>query len=358
MQPINTLSNSINVCYFPGRERNYSRSRVLVNSMREAGLNVLDCSSKSKSIFRYFYSFFNFLKNKGKCNIVFVGFMGQPLVPFVKMFTRKKILFDAFVSCYQTLAFDRKIIRPNGVSAFIVRFFEKYSCQLADQVLLDTNQHIQYFIQQYHLPVEKFDRILVSSDTSVMYPREGKKLNDFLVHFHGEFQALHGAEYIIEAAKLIPHIQFQLLGHGYTLKNCQKLTKQYNLKNITFLTPVTYMELPNVISKATVCLGIFGNTQKTNLVIPHKVYEALALKMPLITSDTPAARELLTHEENVLFCKAANPKSLADAIERLYNDESLRIKIASNGYNTFKHYCSEKIMGNQLKAIFLDLIKK
>ena len=347
----------ISICYFPGRESTYVRTRVFLNGMRQAGIIVFDCSYPKKKIYRNIISFFKFLKYKNKSDIILIGFLGHFFLPFVKLFTRKKIIFEAFLSTYQTLAFDRKSIKPHGFLAKIIRFIEHFDCQLADLVLLDTNQHIQYFIDQYQLNRIKFRRSLLSCDDKLMTPRLNISEDQFIVHFHGEFQALHGAKYIIEAASFIPHVQFRMIGGGKEWQVCYQLAQSLKIKNIEFIPPVRFDIIPEYISSASICLGIFGETQKTQLVIPFKVYETLSMAKPIITADSPAIRELLSHNENVYLCEAANPKSLADAIETLRNDKLLRKKIAENGYRLFKENCTPKIIGEQILEWSNDLLK-
>lgn len=346
----------MNICYLPGRESSYVRTRVLLHGMRSAGLTVFDCSFPKRARYRYLVSFCKFLFYKGKSDVVFVGFLGQPLMPLVRLFTRKKIIFEAFLSVYQTLAYDRKSIAPGGLIAKIVRFFERLSCRLSDVVLLDTNQHIDYFLKEYHLDRQKFRRLFLGADDTLMYPRPQDSAGDFLVHFHGEFQALHGAKYIVEAARLLPEINFQMIGKGKELAYCLELAKRHDLKNIRFIPPVRFDLLPGYIHQAAVCLGIFGETQKTRLVIPLKVYEALAMGKPIVTADTPAVRELLTHRENVYLCEAANPASLANAIKELYSDGSLRQRIANNGFEIFQKKCSPQILGQEVLKISRELL--
>lgn len=341
----------LKICYFPGRETNYARNRVLLKGMREAGLVVYDCSYPKRNFLRYVAGFVKFLCFKARCDIIFVGFLGQFLVPLVKLFTKKVVVFDALISIYQTLAFDRRAIPPSGLLARLARFADRFSCQLADKVFLDTQQHIDYFVAQFRLDKNKFSRIFVGSEDSVMHPRQRSDSSDFIVHFHGEFQSLHGTEHIMEAARLLPDIKFQLIGKGSALKKCVEMAKHYNLNNVTFIPPIPYEQLPEYMAKASVCLGIFGETQKAQLVIPHKVYEALAMAKPLITADTPAARELLTHKMNAFLCEAANPRRLAEAILELKGNPSLCSQIAENGYKLFQEKCSPLRIGRQISEI-------
>jgi len=346
----------IKICYLPGREADYVRTRVITRGIEQSNLKLYNCASQKKSNLRYLFSFFKFLKMKGQCDIILIGFMGQFLVPLVRLFTRKKIIFEAFLSAYQTLAFDRKSIKPKGLVASIVRYFEKLSCQLSDMVLLDTDEHVQYFIDQYNVPKEKITKLILGADDQIMYPSEKEEDKPFLVHFHGEFQALHGVKFIIEAASIIPDVPFQMIGGGRDFEQCKKMVSDLKIKNIRFIPSVPLSKIPTYINKATICLGIFGETQKTKLVIPFKVYEQVAMRKVNITADTAAIRELFTHEKDIYLCKSADPKSLADAILHLKNNEELRLKIARGGYETFLKTATPKIIGERIETLVQSIL--
>jgi len=175
--------------------------------------------------------------------------------------------------------------------------------------------------------------------------------NKFLIVFWGYFIPLQGVEYIIKAAKLLEKhqdIQFQIIGKGQEYGKILDFVNKLSIKNINLLGRVSYEALPDYIEKADICLGIFGDTQKTLRVIPNKVYEAIAMKRPVITADTPAARELFTDRENILFCKTADPEDLAKKILELKNNKDLREKIVEGGYKIFKKSATPKIIGKEL----------
>jgi glycosyltransferase involved in cell wall biosynthesis len=65
------------------------------------------------------------------------------------------------------------------------------------------------------------------------------------------------------------------------------------LQNVEFIEFLEQKELTQYIHHADICLGIFGETEKAKRVIPNKVYEAMAMKKPVITGNSPAAREFL-----------------------------------------------------------------
>lgn len=349
-------SKQLKICYFPGREATYMRTRVLLKAIPESGMELLDCSYPKKNVFRYLYGFAKFLKYKRNADIIFVGFLGQHLIPVIRIFTRKKIVFDAFLSVYQTLAYDRNRIRPNGILAGFVKYFEKLSCDLSDLIILDTQEHINYFVDQYGIERGKCRHVLVGCDDELLNASSKPPAsNQFIVHFHGEYQRVHGAKYIIEAAKLLPHIKFQMIGSGKGQPECVALMEKYNLENIKFYDSVPYDQLIHFMSQASVCLGLLGDSDKVQLAIPIKVYEALAMGKPVITADTPAIAELLTHKENVYLCKAGDPQSIAAAIQELFDDQLLRDQIGESGRRLFQEKCTPKMIGEDLKSILEEM---
>ena len=177
----------------------------------------------------------------------------------------------------------------------------------------------------------------------------------FAVLFWGNFIPLQGIQYIIKAAKTLEQyqdIKFEVIGNGQTYAEMMELVKKLSVKNIVFIDKMTQEDLVGYIKKADVCLGIFGDTGKTQRVIPNKVYEAIAMKKPVISGDTPAIRELFTDRENVLLCLVADADDLADKILELKNNQDLRYKIANNGYEIFKSSGIPKVIGGKL---FQDL---
>lgn len=349
----------MNILYFGTYNPDYSRNRVLIKGLRENGVRVIECNSRSKSVFKYIDLIFKYFSLKEDYDAVIVGFPGQEAIFLARALTEKPIIFDTFTSHYGGHILDRGTYNKDSLRANYYRWIDKKSVTISDRALLDTDAHIGFFVDELKLPREIFKRIFVGTDSNVFYPRDIDKSNDeFLVHFHGNYIPLQGVEYIIKAAKILEsdNIRLNIIGRGQTYKKDLETATKIAVKNINFVDRVSYEKLADYINKADVCLGIFGNTLKTELVIPNKIFEAIACAKPVITSDTRATRELLTNEENVLFCRKADPEDLADKILKLKNNPNLRNKIADGGYRVFQEKCTEKILGEQLLKIIQELI--
>lgn len=173
----------------------------------------------------------------------------------------------------------------------------------------------------------------------------------FRVGFWGKFIPLQGVAYIVKAAKMLenePDIFFTLIGSGQTFQAAAALAKELKLSNLELPGLAAFADLPSQLRNFDVGLGIFGNTPKTQRVIPNKIYEAIALAMPVITSQTAAIEELFTDRENILLCRTADAADLAAKILLLKNDPALRQKIAQGGYQLYQEHCRPAVIAKQL----------
>ncbi len=334
--------------------------------MKKSGISVLECNRQSSN------RLIDYVLLLKKCitlkfDIILIGargdYYGQPLVPLIRRLCRKPIIFDSVITLYETQVIDRRLFGRKSLKSFLLYALDYMAFKSADLVFSDTITHTEYYARFYNLPKEKTAKIPIGSDDEFFYPRKTPKCSDsFVVLFWGGFIPLQGVKYIIRAAKLLegyPDIKFELLGNGQEYSEAIELSKTMKTSNVTFRPNwVPYNDLPNYIAKADVCLGIFGDTEKAKRVIPNKVVESLAMRKPLITGDSPAARELLKDKENCLLVQMANPRLLADGILKLRDDECLRQKIAKNGYYLYLEMLSPEAIGGKLKYHLIKLVNQ
>lgn len=345
------------VLYFGTYNPDYARNRVLIDGLRQNGVEVLECRDNSPRLKKFINLFKKHKQFKNQYDVMIVGFLGQQMVPFARMITRKPVVFDAFLSLYDSNVFDRKTAKKGSLKAIYYWLLDWLSMWLADVVLFDTNEHIKYVSKEFNIPENKFKRIFVGTDEKIFYPTVNSTDQVFTVFFHGHFIPLQGIDRIVEAAKFLDKegVKFNILGKGQTYLEIRKLADKLGINNINFIDDVAYEELPRYINKSDVCLGIFGRTPKAQRVIPNKVYEYAAMSKPIITMDTPAIRELFGPEDVMLIDN--DSRVLADAILKLKKDEQKRRELGRNVYNKFKSSATVAMLGKQLLEIINSRVK-
>ncbi len=348
------------ICYFGIYNPEYSRNRILIKGLKQNGVKVIECNSRLRGVRKYFDLIKKHWQLRHKYDVMIVGFPGYQAMILARFLTRRPIIFDAFTSIYDAVVLDRKTIRRTSFRAKYFWFLDWLSCRLADIVLLDTNEHIKFFVNFFKLKRNKFKKILIGASTDIFFPFKKQQVNkNFTVVFFGSFISVQGVEYVIQAAKILEdyNINFKIIGSGILKEKMIKLAQELKLSNLQFLGFLPQDQFLDEINKADVCLGIFGNTNRAQRVIANKIFEGAAMKKAIITADTPGIRELFS-ENDLCLVKAANPQSLAKGILRLKDNSKMREYLANNCYNKIITKATPKILGKQLKQIIEEVITK
>ncbi len=292
-------------------------------------------------------------------NLFFVSEFCQndvPLAKILSLFSLKKIVFDPLAGRFETKIIDWKRKPLNSWQARLNFKIDYWSFKLSDLILADTQAHKDYFCQKYGLPSKKVEVLPVGFDDDLFRPSPvAEKENRFTVLFFGSFLPLHGVDCILEAANIIsskePSIQFKLVGSGQTLLPAKDLAFKLGLSNVLFEDWLPMNELPHRIASSDICLGIFGRTAKARRVVPHKIFQAMGVRKPIITGRTPAVEEFFSHRENIFLIQESRSDLLAQAILELKRNEDLREGIAERGYQLVSKKFSPEAVGRTLIKI-------
>lgn len=345
--------------YLAGRELSYPRNDVILRALKKLGeVETIGLSNRPKSlIISSIYVTLRALPRLilGNYDLIFVGFFGYLIIFPVRIFSRKPIIFDAFISTFDTLSGDRNIVGPKSPSGRLAFKLDRDAAERASKVILDTPLHAEYFVETFHLSQEKVYSLPVGCNEDIFYPRpQNNNRSASRILFYSSYMPLHGVEYVVKAANLLQSeaIEFRLIGDGPRYKEAKRLVKETSTNNIEFIQPVPLIKLPIEIAAADICLGgHFGLSSKAGRVIPGKVYQILAMARPLIAGDTPANRDLLTHGESAHLSTPGDAEELADSIMRLHNDPKYRERLALAGRSLYEKKCSESIIKRQLQEL-------
>jgi glycosyltransferase involved in cell wall biosynthesis len=352
---------SMKVCYFGSYQENYSRNHIIRRGLKENAVKVLECNVPFEAGLRFWkrYARLSALHRtlKNDYDYLFVAEMNHKNMPIAYLLSKiykKPLIFDPFISRFDSNVNDRERVQKISIGAVICFLLDKLSLKMADLILADTRQHVNYFRDTFKVPQEKIKLLYVGADDLIFDRRryepvstEGRR---FSVCFYGTFIPLQGVEYIIKAACLLrkEDIQFVIIGRGQTYPVIDEMIKNLKLSNVKTVSPMPVDDLPYYIMKSDILLGIFGNTAKTRRVIPNKIFQSMAMAKPVVTGDTPAVREILTDSENVLLCKCADEDSLAKAIVALRDNPAMRRKIGEGGYALIQENFTPLLIGKKL----------
>src|SRR3989338_5178045 len=158
------------ICYFGNFNPNYSRNRVIIRGLQENGVEVLICHTALKGLKGLWDLFKKHSNIKNKYDILIVGYSdSRTMVPFTKLISGKKIVWDAFYSLYDSWVFDRKLVSPKSLKAGYYWLLDWLSCRLADTILLDTDAHIDYFVKTFRMEKSRFARLFIGANDEIFH---------------------------------------------------------------------------------------------------------------------------------------------------------------------------------------------
>lgn len=265
-------------------------------------------------------------------DVVIVPYMGQFDVVLLWPFARLRgqpVIWDAFLSLYDTVARDRAMVSGKGFAGRLLYRWEWLACRAADRVVLDTAAHARMFAQVFDLPANRLADAFVGCEDGFFNdaPAGGVPVGGRpQLLFYGQFIPLHGIETIVAAALSDRGRAFDwhLVGSGQDAPRIDAMLAEADCPHIRRTAWIGYAGLAEEIARADICLGIFGQSEKAAQVIPNKVFQIIASGRPLVTRESAAMREIVAGDmPGTRLVAAGEPDALLDGVESLCAEMSV-----------------------------------
>lgn len=183
----------------------------------------------------------------------------------------------------------------------------------------------------------------------------GFKATDKLFLYAGIIGHAQGLEVILKAADLLRNetkAKFILLGSGPCKADLMQMAGKLKLDNLFFLDAVSKKKMPFILKAIDVALIPLKKLDLFKGAIPSKIFENLAMKVPIVLGVEGEAKHLFIDEGNAgLFYEPENEIAMAEKIKQLMNDEKLTGQLGENG----AEYVAEKFNRNLIAE---DLYKQ
>lgn len=287
----------------------------------------------------------------------FVSYMGHFLVLYLRLFTKKPIVFDFYLSLFDMMCNDRKLYAPNSFLGKITYWIEKKSLQKADYIIVDTQKLIDTLSTEYGIEKEKFVRVPLTINEENVFPQKVEPYKEnFTVLYVGSYIPLHGTSVIIETARILQEqgedISILMIGKGPHLQLCKDLVEKYQLTNVEFKGFMPLEELNYYYNATDINLGLFNNGERANAVVLNKTNDSFRVGKPHLTLETDAMKEAFKDNEDIFYVKDINPETLVDKIIALKNNPNLVKKVGENALQSY----DTKLSNAKAKQLLTDNI--
>jgi hypothetical protein len=244
----------------------------------------------------------------------------------------------------------------------IINILEKIEIGLyknANKVIVVTDAFKKNLISR-GIKESHVDVITNGSNLELFYPRKkNEKLLEhfnlegkFIVGYIGTHGMAHGLDFILNSIQKVKdkNIHFLFIGDGSEKVELLKLAKKINLKNITFLDPISKELVPEYLSIVDISLVPLLKAENYKQVIPSKIFESSAMHKPILLGVEGQAKKIIDQYKAGLTYEPENQNDFLVKLENI-SDKSLYDELVVGCQNLAVNYNRKSLAKKMLKIL-------
>lgn len=234
---------------------------------------------------------------------------------------KKRLRVPLFVEVNALFTIE-KADRGEMAFAGLTRHIERKIMAAADRIL-PVSAEIKGQIAALGIEPGKIVVTPNAVDTELFRPAAAPAAG-FTVGAVNSMRGYHGMETLLRAARSarekIPGLKLLLIGGGPLLEEVKATAAALGVADITEFTGVIdHGEVPRRLAECAVCAAPYeGEVNQYNC--PMKLYEYMAMKIPVVASRWGDIPNILTDGETALLHRPADPAALAAALVAVHDD--------------------------------------
>jgi glycosyltransferase involved in cell wall biosynthesis len=223
----------------------------------------------------------------------------------------------------------------------IALFVEKMSVRWVNYVI-GTQIINKQIVEKHGVPSSKISVVLNVPNDQIFNgrPAPSRNTEELSLITHGSLLEKYGVQSLVKAAPLlrkeIPLLKIKIVGTGEYRPNLERLSESLGVADcIEFTGFVPNPEIPKRITEADI--GVVTIATTINPMLPNKLFEYLAMGIPVVTTSIPAITAYFD-DKSVMYYEPENEQDLARCILELYRSPQRRQSLAETGWSKYQQY--------------------
>jgi glycosyltransferase involved in cell wall biosynthesis len=175
----------------------------------------------------------------------------------------------------------------------------------------------------------------------------------FVCAYVGTIGMAHGLQVVLQAAETLKRqgrddIEFWMVGDGASREKLEGDAKDRELDNVRFSGLLSKERIASLIANSDACLVHLRDSPLFQTVIPSKIFETMALNVPIILGLRGEAERIVRDARAGVVMVPEDSQSLIDCIETINRD--------SRAYRHGRSFVADHFDRNQLAGRMLDVL--
>jgi len=228
--------------------------------------------------------------------------------------------------------------------------FEMKMCHQADNILVVVDEAST---RLKHLGIEPNKLEVISNTLNLAHFKIPDTKPDeayFTLFYAGGINRHRGLQTIIPALKhLHKKVRLFILGDGSFVEELKSLSKQNDVSNqVIFMGWQPFDKMNELMGKADICLIPHVKSDHTDNTIPHKLFQYMYAKKPVIASDCKPIERIIRQYDSGKIYAWQDTAAFVTIIKSIMNDKQKLKSMGENGHqavveNYLWKYDAEKL---------------
>lgn len=158
----------------------------------------------------------------------------------------------------------------------------------------------------------------------------------------GSINSIRGFDTFVDAVSRLDQatqskLRFDLIGGGddqYINHLVSRIDDELPTLSFEYHGYVEHEAVPSLAAKSDVAISLLPRLESFSVSSPAKIYEYLALGLPIIATDIPAHHRILTHGEDAIIVDPDDVDTVAAAIQSLLSEPDRINRLSEGARNT------------------------
>lgn len=252
----------------------------------------------------------------------------------------------------------------------LLEWIEGFLYRKADHLVVVTDSFVDYLMRK-GLPRGKisvikngvdFDKLRrsVDSDAVARIRRDHDLEGRFVVSYIGTIGDAHKADIMLEAARLCgdPDVVFMVVGTGPRRDKLDQLQAELQLPNVRLVDKQPHDRIFAFYSVSDVSVVHLRDTPLFRSVIPSKIFECMAVGIPIVLGVRGEAERIVTEAEAGIPVQPESAKEIVAAVLRLKADKEACRRMAESGQSYVRRHHDRRVLARSYLELLARLTER
>ena len=177
-----------------------------------------------------------------------------------------------------------------------------------------------------------------------------------IISYIGTLGMAHALDKVLDCAKnlqTMEYVQFLIVGSGAERDELENKKKKEDIKNVTFVGQVNKEEVKKYYAISDIGLVTLRKSECFKSVIPSKIFEYMAMEVPIIISVDGEARQIVEESQGGIYAEPENVEQMTEVLRVLIQKPETMAEMGKNA----RMYVKRNFDRKELAQKQLDVLK-